>query len=96
MYKSSLKDKKYILKGKRVQVVHVLPAVLKAELTDQQLKIVCENRTPENNVLWGLHRALLANELKGASDGFEQKVIINGLGFKVASTGTKLVFNLGF
>lgn len=91
-----LKGQEVSLKGKKGSKVHVLPAVLKAELTDQQLKIVCEDRTPENNVLWGLHRALLANELKGVSDGFEQKVIINGLGFKVASTGTKLVFNLGF
>lgn len=84
------------LKGKKGSKIHVLPAALKAELNDSQLKIVCENKTPENNVLWGLHRALLANELKGISDGFEQKVIINGLGFKATVTGSKIVFALGF
>lgn len=91
-----LKGQEISLKGKKGSKIHILPAVLKAELADHKLKIVCENKTPENNVLWGLHRALLANELKGISDGFEQKVIINGLGFKAMSSGVKLVFTIGY
>jgi len=91
-----LKGQEISLKGSKGSKVHILPAALKAELIDHQLKIVCENKTQENNVLWGLHRALLANELKGISDGFVQKVIINGLGFKAILSGNKIVFVLGY
>jgi large subunit ribosomal protein L6 len=91
-----LKGQEINLKGKKGSKIHVLPAFLKAELVDHSLRITCNDRTAENNMAWGLHRALLANELKGLSEGFEQKVIINGLGFKAAVSGTKLVCTLGY
>ncbi len=84
------------LKGKKGSLTYILPAVLKAEVADQKLKVLCENKNEQSNVLWGLHRALLANNIKGISDGFEQKIIINGLGFKAAVSGSKMVFKLGF
>lgn len=84
------------LKGKKGSITHTLPAILKAEVNDHTLKILCEKRSEESNVVWGLHRALLANNVKGIADGFELKVIINGLGFKAVASGKKIVFNLGF
>jgi large subunit ribosomal protein L6 len=45
---------------------------------------------------WGLHRALLANELGGASQEFERMLEINGLGYKAALVGDKVVLTLGF
>jgi large subunit ribosomal protein L6 len=84
------------LKGKKGLLIHSLPSVLKAELNDKKIKILCENKSSDANVLWGLHRALLANEVKGIDEGFEQKVIINGLGFKALVSGPKVVFTLGF
>ncbi len=45
---------------------------------------------------WGLHRALLANEIYGAEVGFEKKIEINGLGYKASVSGSKVVFALGY
>jgi large subunit ribosomal protein L6 len=47
-----------------------------------------------NNV-WGLHRALLANKIQGAAQGFEKNLEINGLGYKAVPSGRKVVFTLG-
>ena len=86
-------------KGKNVSAgVHVLPDVLGAELVSdgKQLKIICDNPTRENKTLWGLHRALLANEIIGAGKGFEKELKITGLGYKGVLSGNKIIFSLGF
>jgi large subunit ribosomal protein L6 len=82
--------------GKDGSGVHILPKDFHAELIDNSIKITCANITRENKVLWGLHRALLANEIKGADTGFEQELIITGLGFKGVLAGNKIIFSLGY
>lgn len=44
----------------------------------------------------GLMRALINNMVVGVTQGFEKKLEVNGVGFKVALQGNKLVLNLGF
>lgn len=44
----------------------------------------------------GLMRALVSNMVTGVTKGFEKKLEVNGVGFKVALQGTTLVLNLGF
>ncbi len=44
----------------------------------------------------GLYRALCANMVKGVTEGFKKTLIVNGVGWKVAKQGKKLVMNVGF
>lgn len=44
----------------------------------------------------GLMRALIQNMVTGVTSGFEKKLEVSGVGFKVALQGSKLVLNLGF
>jgi large subunit ribosomal protein L6 len=44
----------------------------------------------------GLMRALINNMVVGVTTGFEKKLEVNGVGFKVALQGNKLVMSLGF
>jgi len=46
--------------------------------------------------LWGLFRVLIANMVKGVTEGFVKKLEINGVGFKAQAAGQKLTLNLGF
>lgn len=46
--------------------------------------------------LWGLSRVLLANMVKGVSEGFSKQLEINGVGYKAAISGKKLILNVGF
>lgn len=91
-----IKDNTVHFKGKKVSGTYVLPQLLKAQLSDNGLLITCETKTREANRVWGLHRALLANEIIGAQDGFTQQIMINGLGFKGAVAGNRIDFTLGF
>ena len=91
-----IKNSEIHYKGKKASGVYVIPDILQAELQDKQLKIVVARKTADANMQWGLHRALLANAIKGADVGFEKQVQIVGLGYKAVAAGNKLQFSLGF
>jgi large subunit ribosomal protein L6 len=44
----------------------------------------------------GLYRALLHNMVVGVSNGYTKSLKVNGVGWKVAKQGTKIVLNVGF
>ena len=44
----------------------------------------------------GLQRSLLANAVEGVTKGFEKRLEVNGVGFRVASAGNELTMSLGF
>ncbi len=44
----------------------------------------------------GLQRALLNNAVEGVTKGFEKKLEVNGVGFRVASSNNELDMSLGF
>lgn len=44
----------------------------------------------------GLQRALLFNAVEGVTKGFEKKLEVNGVGFRVASSNNELTMSLGF
>ena len=46
--------------------------------------------------LHGMTRALLHNMVVGVSDGFKKELEINGVGYRAAKEGNKLVMNLGY
>lgn len=91
-----VKGKEIHYKGKKASGVHVLPAEVQAQLESKKLKLTADMQSKQAKQLWGLHRALLANEIKGADQGFEKQVRIVGLGYKGVSSGNKIQFSLGF
>lgn len=50
----------------------------------------------EHRAKHGLVRALVNNMVIGVTKGFEKKLEVNGVGFKIATEGTKLKMALGF
>ncbi len=44
----------------------------------------------------GLMRALVANMVKGVTEGFEKKLEVNGVGFRVKGGGQDIEMSLGF
>jgi large subunit ribosomal protein L6 len=71
----------------------------KVHVTVQNNEIIVDITGKENKkekALWGLTRALVQNLVDGVAKGFEKKLEVNGVGFKVAVQGTKLVMALGF
>jgi len=84
------------IKGPNAEFTHELPEGVLVEKTDGALQLKIAENTRKNRMMWGLHRALLANKIQGAQSGFEKKITIVGLGYKVQASGKKLTFSLGY
>ncbi len=53
-------------------------------------------KDPNKDNLTGLSRTLLNNMVVGVTDGFEKTLEINGVGYRAAKQGNKLVLSMGF
>ncbi len=54
------------------------------------------NDLKENRSLHGLTRSLVNNMVIGAHEGFKKTLEVNGVGYRVALEGKKLVMNIGY
>lgn len=54
------------------------------------------NVTSEDGTLWGTWRAHIANMIKGVTQGFEKKLDVLGIGYKVSMQESTLVLQVGF
>lgn len=67
---------------------------LKVENQNATFSLVKTNK--QTQALWGTYASHLKNMIKGVNQGFEKKLILEGVGYKSQVTGSKLVLALGF
>lgn len=94
--KITINGTKVLVDGGKVKFEHELPETVKVAVDGSALKLSITEDTRENRMLWGLHRALLSNKVRGVEKGFETKLIIVGLGYKAVVSGSKITFSLGY
>ncbi|HUY15340.1 MAG TPA: 50S ribosomal protein L6 [Terriglobia bacterium] len=71
-----------------------LPFGIKVEKQDGHLKT---QRTGDSHAaIQGLVRSLLANAVRGVTEGFEKHLDIVGIGYRAETKGTNVVFSLGY
>ena len=61
-----------------------------------ELSVKPRHETPRARALWGTTRAVLANNVKGVSEGFEKSLEMTGVGYRAAMQGKNLQLNLGY
>lgn len=61
-------------------------------------EITFEPKTAENNskALWGTYASHVENMIKGVTDGFQKKLVVEGVGFKSEIVGQTIKLALGF
>ena len=79
-------------KGTLTQKVSKL---IKVNVENNQVIVEKLAETNEANAMHGLYRTLINNMVIGVTEGFKKSLTVNGVGFKVAKQGNKLVMNLG-
>lgn len=84
------------LKGPKGQLQWALAPALRVEIKDQHLWVQRANELTKTRALHGLTRAVLANLVKGVTEGFRKELDLEGVGYRVAQLGTGLKFQLGF
>ncbi len=66
------------------------------EVKDNEAIVTRDNDEQVNRAKHGLMRSLVNNMVVGVSKGFEKKLEITGVGYRVNMQGSDLKFNIGF
>ena len=63
---------------------------------DGALSVKPRHDTARARALWGTTRAVIANQVKGVSQGFEKSLDMTGVGYRAAMQGKNLQMQLGY
>lgn len=88
--------RKVIVKKNSTELSYVYDKTLSVSKEENLIKVTRSSDDPKIKALHGLARTLIANMVKGVTDGFEKKLVIEGVGYRAAKDGKKLVMNLGY
>jgi len=92
-----IEDQNVIIKGPKGEISQEIPENIGIELKDKEILLKPKEKTKKSGSLWGLSRSLLANCVKGVTQGFQKELELIGIGYQ-ASMGKekKLVLEVGF
>ena len=89
-------NNKVTVKGPKGTLERVLPEEMEIKVEGAELTVSRPNDLKRMKSLHGLTRTLIANMVKGVTDGYEKVLEINGVGYRAQKQGKKLVLSLGY
>ena len=84
------------VKGPKGTLERVLPSEMDIKLENGEVVVTRPNDLKKMKSLHGLTRTLIANMVTGVTEGYTKTLEINGVGYRAAKQGKKLVLNLGY
>ena len=84
------------IKGPKGALQVVLHDDVSVKLDGGQIKIDPRSETKRARSQWGTSRTLINNLITGVTKGFEQRLEINGVGYRAAVQGKNLQLALGY
>jgi large subunit ribosomal protein L6 len=84
------------IKGPKGALQVVLHDDVAVKLDGGQIKVDPRFETKRARSQWGTSRTLIANLIAGVTKGFEQRLEINGVGYRAAVQGKNLQIALGY
>ena len=81
--------------GPKGSLATALPQGISCAVEEGRLVVKRADDAKQTRAYHGLVRALLANSVRGVTEGFKKELDIVGVGYKAAVEGSKAVFNLG-
>ena len=85
-----------VVKGKNGELSTSLHSDVELSVADNVATLKPARDTRQAKALWGTMRSNLNNMVVGVTEGFTRKLEINGVGYRAAMQGNKLVLSLGF
>jgi large subunit ribosomal protein L6 len=89
-------DNVVTVKGPKGELKQAIDRDIKVEVKDGQASVVRPTDQIRHRALHGLYRALIANLVKGVTDGYAKKLELIGVGFKAVNQGNVLDLALGY
>jgi len=89
-------DNEVIVKGPKGTLTKKLHRDMIIKTEGAVLVVERPSEDKAHKALHGLTRSLLANMVTGVTEGFSKTLQINGVGYRAAKQGKKVVLNLGY
>ncbi|NCU04616.1 MAG: 50S ribosomal protein L6, partial [Chitinophagaceae bacterium] len=90
------KDNVVTVKGPKGELTESIDRDITVEVKDGEVTFGRPTDQGRHRAMHGLYRALVANMVKGVTEGFEKKLELVGVGYKAANQGNILDLALGY
>ena len=84
------------VKGPKGELKMVLNEQVLVKMEEGAIKVDPKDQTKLARSSWGMSRTMVANMVKGVTEGFSKSLEINGVGYRAALNGKVLQLNLGY
>ena len=84
------------VKGPKGQLQQAIPEGIRLVQDNNTVTVERPNEEKYYKALHGLTRSLVANMVEGVTKGFSKTLEINGVGYRAAKQGNKLVLTIGY
>jgi large subunit ribosomal protein L6 len=84
------------VKGPKGALQFVVPDEITVKMENGSIKVDPRSETKRARSMWGTSRTLVSNLVTGVTKGFEDKLEINGVGYRAAVQGKNLQLALGY
>ena len=84
------------VKGPKGTLERALPLEMTIKQEGDEVVVTRPNDFKKNKALHGLTRTLIHNMVVGVTEGYEKVLEVNGVGYRAAKQGNKLVLSLGY
>jgi len=89
-------NNKVTVKGPKGTLERALPLEMTIKQEGDEVVVTRPNDLKKNKALHGLTRTLIHNMVVGVTEGYEKVLEVNGVGYRAAKQGNKLVLSLGY
>jgi large subunit ribosomal protein L6 len=94
--KVEIKPTTVVVTGPKGSVTNPIPPGIKFEQKDKQVLALRQDDSGPQRAFHGLARALVANAVRGVTEGFSKELDIVGVGYRAEQRKNSVVFTLGF
>ena len=89
-------NNEFSVKGSKGTLTQKIHPAMELEIGETEINVKRNSELKLHKSLHGLTRSLVYNMLHGVTEGYKKELEVNGVGYRVALEGKKLVMNLGF
>lgn len=88
--------RKVTIKGKKGELSLDVVNDIKAEMKDGAIVLAKSSDSRHAAAMWGTTSSLIRGMIKGVTDGYSKRLLIEGVGFRAALQGKDLVLQIGY
>ena len=94
--KVEIKPDQVVVSGPKGSVTNPIPPGIRFEQKDKQVLAIRKDDSGAQRAFHGLARALVANAVRGVTEGFSKELEIVGVGYRAEQKKNSVLFTLGY